>query len=163
MVLRTGKVSSYNLFIGDVKVSCCKEVKLFGISIDNQLKFNKHIEDLWKKASYKIHAHIRLRLYLIVDKARLLANLLIDSQLNYAPLIWMFTGRTVTNNICKTHCRTLQVVYNNFTDTYDALLSINNDISIHQKRLRYLVVEDYEIVVEIIPIITMIVVVFTHH
>ena len=99
-----------------------KEVKLLGIATDNQLKFKKRIEDLCNKASYKLHAHRKLRLYVTVDKARLLTNLFIDSQFNYASLIWLFAGKTAINKICKIHYRTLQVVCNNFTDPYDALL-----------------------------------------
>ena len=45
----------------------------------------------------------------------------------------MFAGKMAINKICKIHYRTLQVVCNNFTDLYDTLLSVNNDISIHQK------------------------------
>ena len=54
----------------------------------------------------------------------------------------MFPGKTAINKICKINYRALQVVYN-FPDSYDAILSINN-ISIHQKRLQYLVVEVYK-------------------
>ena len=32
----------------------------------------------------------------------------IHSQFNYAPLIWLFAGKTAINKICKTHYRTLQ-------------------------------------------------------
>ena len=34
--------------------------KWLGITIDNELKFKKHIEDLWKKASYKLHVLWRI-------------------------------------------------------------------------------------------------------
>ena len=63
----------------------------------------------------------------------------------------MFAGKTAISKICKIHYRTLQVVYNNFNDSYDALLSVNNDIFIHQKHPRYLAVEVYETLLEIIP------------
>ena len=36
-----------------------------------------------------------MRRYLSVDKAKLLANAFIDSQVNYAPLIWMFAEKTL--------------------------------------------------------------------
>ena len=153
MVLGTGKVNSYNLFIDCIKVSCSKEVKLHGITIDNQLKFKRDTEDLCKKASYKLYSLRRLRPYLIVHKARLLTNLLIDNQISYGPLIWMFVGKTGANKIFKIHYRTRQVVYNVFTgsDSCDSLLLINIDMSIHQKHLRYLTVEVYKTVVEIYP------------
>ena len=85
-----------------------------GITIDNELKFNKHIEDLCKKASYKLHALRRRRGYLKVEKARILANAFIESQFNYAPLIWMFAGKILIIKIFKIHHRTLQVVYNEY-------------------------------------------------
>ena len=43
MVLGTGKSNSYKLYINDVKVSSSEEVKLLRVTIDNQLKFKKHI------------------------------------------------------------------------------------------------------------------------
>ena len=63
----------------------------------------------------------------------------------------MFAGKTAIRMICKIHYRTLQVVYNNFTDLYDALLSISNDMSIYQKYLRCLAVQVYKARVEINP------------
>ena len=48
--------------------------------------------------------------YLSVDKVKLLANAYIDSQFNYAPLIWMFGGKTLINKISKIDHKTLQVV-----------------------------------------------------
>ena len=47
------------------------EVKLLGITTDNELKFKNHIEDLCKKASYKLHVLRRIRGYLTVEKARI--------------------------------------------------------------------------------------------
>ena len=88
------------------------EVKLLGITIDNKLKFKKHLEDLYKKAFYKLHDLIRIRGYLTVVVARMLANAFIDSQFNYVPLTWMFAGKTLINKICKIHYRILQMVYN---------------------------------------------------
>ena len=140
MVLGADKVSSYNLFIDVVKVFCSKEVKLLRIATDKQLKF----KNLSNNAYYKFHALRKLRLYLTVHKARLPANLFVDSHFNYALLIWMFGGKTTINKICKIHYKTLQVVYNNFTNSFDALLSIDIDISIHQKHLRYLNLRVYK-------------------
>ena len=74
-----------------------------------------------------------------------------DSLFNYAPLIWMFAGKTAISMICKIHYRTLQVVYNNFTDLHDALLSISNDMSICQEYMCCLAVQVYKARVEINP------------
>lgn len=63
----------------------------------------------------------------------------------------MFVGKTAIDKICKNHYRTLHGVYNNFMDSYEALLSINNDISTYQKHLLHSAVTVYKIAVEINP------------
>ena len=115
MVLGVKNVAPFNLNVNGKIIPSSNEVNLLGITIDNQLKFKKHIEVLCKKVSYKLHALRRLRGYFTVKKARILANAFINSQFNYAPLIWMFAGKTFINKICKKHHRTLQVVYNEYS------------------------------------------------
>ena len=132
-------------------VPSSSEVKLLGITIDYDLKFKKHINELCRKASYKLHALQRIRRYLSVDKAKLLANAFIDSQFKYASLIWMFVGKTLINKICKIHHRTLQVVYDDFNKSYDELLELNNDLSIHQRHLRYLAIEVFKSIMHLNP------------
>ena len=150
MVLGVNKNDCFNLNVaGKVIPSSC-EVKLLVITIDYDLKFKKHINELCRKASYKLHALQRIRRYLSVDKAKLLANAFIDSQVNYAPLIWMFAGKTL-NKICKIHHRTLQVVYKDFNKSYDELLELNNDLSIHQRHLRYLAIEVFKSIIRLNP------------
>ena len=80
-------------------IPCSNEVKVLWITIDNELKFKKDIEDLCKKASYKPHALRRIRGYSTVEKARILANAFIDSRFNYARLIRVFAGKTLINKI----------------------------------------------------------------
>ena len=116
-----------------------------------ELKFKTHINDLFKKASYKLHVLQKIRRYLAVDKARLLPNAFIDSQFNYAPIIWMFAGKTLIHKICKIHHRTLQVVYDDFNKSYDKLLELNNDLSIHQGHPRYLATEVFKSIMHLNP------------
>ena len=127
------------------------EVKLLGITVDYDLKFKKHINELRRKASYKLHALQRIRRFLSVEKAKLLANACHDSQFNYAPLIRMFAGNTLINNICKIHHRTLQVVYDDFNKSYDELLELNNDLPIHQRHLRYFAIEMFKSIIHLNP------------
>ena len=53
----------------------------------------------------------------------------------------MSAGKTLINKICKIHHRIIQVVYDDFNKSYDELLELNNDLSIHQRLLRYLAIE----------------------
>ena len=138
MVLRTKEADYFVLNIGKNKIESSTEVTLLGVKIDKQLKFKSHIEELCRKAAYKLHALRRIRKYLTVEKAKLLANAFINSQFTYAPLIWMFAGKSSVTKICKIHFRTLKTVYNNYDKSYHDLLNFSNDVSIHQKHLRFL-------------------------
>ena len=94
MILGKKNHLKYSLKIGSITIKESDEVELLRITIDKVLNFIKHIENLCGTAQYKLHALRRIRKYLTLDKAKLLANAFIDSQLNYAPLIWMFWNKT---------------------------------------------------------------------
>ena len=79
------------------------------------------------------------------------ANAFINSQFNYARLIWMFAGKTSINKICKIHHRTLQVNHNDYQKSYDELLDINKDVNIHQKQLRILALEVFKSISHVNP------------
>ena len=49
---------------------------------------------LCSTANYKLHALRRVRKYLTLEKAKLLCNAFINSQLNYASAIQMFYRKT---------------------------------------------------------------------
>ena len=51
------------------------------------VKESDDVENLCRTAQYKFHALRRIRKYLALDKAKLLGNVFIDSQFNYAPLL----------------------------------------------------------------------------
>ena len=68
--------------------------KLLGVTFDKKLSFKKHVEDLSKKASQKLHALARLSNYIDPIKSEILMNSFIRSQFNYCPLVWMFHDRT---------------------------------------------------------------------
>ena len=88
MVLGVKNIVPFRLNVNGKIIPCSNEVKLLGITNDNnELKFKKHIEDLCKKASCNVHTLRRIRGYLTVEKAMMLANAFFDSQFNYAPFI----------------------------------------------------------------------------
>ena len=79
MVLGTKENDSSILNIGKNKIKNSTEVTLLGVKIDKQLKFKSHIEELYRKAAYKLHALRRIRKYLAVEKPKLLDNAFINS------------------------------------------------------------------------------------
>ena len=151
MILGDKQNTPFVLNINGKEINNSREIKLLGIVIDNQLKFKKHIENLCKKASFKLHALRRIRKFLTVEKARILANAFINSQFNYTPLTWMFASKTAINKILRIHNRTLQVVCGEYHKSNKELLQINNDISIHQKHLCILILVVYKSIMQFNP------------
>ena len=144
MILGDKQNTSFVLNINGKKNNNSREIELLRIVIDNQLKFKKHIENLCKKASFKLYVLRRIQKVLTVEKARIFANAFINSQFNYAPVIWMLASKTAINKILKIHYRTLPVVYSEYHKSYEEFLQINKDISIHQKHLRILALKVYK-------------------
>ena len=151
MVLAVNHIVPFRLYVNGKTIPCSNEVQLLGIAIDNELKFKKHIEEFCKKASHKLHALWRIRGYLTVEKAKILANAFTDGQFNHAPLICFFAGKTLINKICKIHHRTLQVVYIEYNKSYEELLQINNNVSIHQRHLQYLALKVFKSLTHLNP------------
>ena len=138
------------LKINLIKVEASDDVLLLGITIDKKLSFKQHIENLCRKAQYKLHALRRIRKFLTIEKAKMLGNAFIDSQFNYAPLLWMFCRKTVYSKIEKIHHKTLKVIYES-NDTYDNLLLQSNTVSVHQRHLRFLMAEIYKSIFQLNP------------
>ena len=151
MILGKCITNQLSLFINGIKIERTSEVVLLEITIDDQLTFKTHIEYICRMAKYKLRALQRIRNCLSTEKARLLATAFINSQFYYAPLIWMFAGKSLISKVQKIHFRTLQVVYNTYEKSYNELLILNRDISIHQKHLHFLATEVYKSVNNLNP------------
>ena len=151
MIFGDKKNNTFILNIHDKEIKNSSEVELLGITIDSQLKFKKYIDNLCRKASYKLHALRRIRNFLTVEKAKMLANAFINSQFNYAPLVSMFAGKTSINKICKIHHKALQVIHNDYQKSHDQLLDINKDVNINQKHSRILVLEVSKSIMHVNP------------
>ena len=62
--------------IGNDKIWETKTVKLLGITIDNDLKFDEHLNNVCLKANRKLSALMRIRKYLDFNKTRILSALM---------------------------------------------------------------------------------------
>ena len=142
MILGKKKHLKYSLKIGSITIKESDEVELEGITIDKALNFKKRIENLCRTTQYKLHALRRIRKYLTLDKAKLLGNAFIDSQFNYAPLIWTFCHKATYLKMQKIHHKSLKVIYQSDA-SYDDLLQLSNSV-FHQRHLPFLSTEIYK-------------------
>ena len=89
-----GNTGSHTLKIDCITVKSDSYVTLLGITIDSKLNFKGHINNIVKKAYYKLYALRRLQKFLTLEKTKVLACSVIESQFVYCPLIWMFCSKT---------------------------------------------------------------------
>ena len=121
MILGDKSHHKHELKINSIKVEACDDVLLLGIKIDKKLTLKQHVENLGRKAQYKLHALRRMRKFLTTGNFKMLGNAFIDSHFNYAPLLWMFCRKTFYSKIENIHHKTLKVIYES-NDTYENLL-----------------------------------------
>ena len=131
--------------IGENKIYEEKEVKLLGVTIDNELKFDKHVSDLCNKANRKLSALIRMASFLSFQKKKILFKSFVESQFKYNPLIWMFYGRKINNRINRLHERALRIVYDDYSSSFEELLEKDNSVCIHHQNIHRLMIEIYKI------------------
>ena len=72
IVLGKKKRNLVELIINTTEIEESRKVVLLGITIDNLLIFNEHIDNLCSTANYKLHALRRIRKYLSLEKAKLM-------------------------------------------------------------------------------------------
>ena len=108
--------------IGNALVIEAQEVRLLGIDIHTKLSFSGHIESICKKAGKKLNALSRQCTILPLNKRKILMSAYFISQFSYCPLVWMFCSRGLNNKIIILHYRALQIVYRDFTSTFQQQL-----------------------------------------
>ena len=132
------------LNVGETQVWEKNQVKLLGITIDNELKFDDHITKICRKANSKLSALSRLARYLSMEQKKLLYMSFIEAQFKYCPLTWMFCSRSCNNKINKLHERALRLVYDDYESSFDVLLNKNKSFSIHHQNIQKLMIEVYK-------------------
>ena len=137
--------------IGNENITGSSSVKLLGVTIDNNLNFNEHITNIYKKASQILHALARIAKYMDSQRLRIIMKAFIKSQFNYCPLTWMFHSKVLNNKINRLHERALRIVYKNSHLTSEELLLQDKSFSIHHRNLKRLATQMFKINNNIAP------------
>jgi len=93
--------------IGDDKIWESQSVKLLGINIDNQLKFDSYVLEIYSKANRRLSALARI--YSMVELQ--------------------------INKVNRLHGRALRLVYNDYNSSFDDLLDKYKSVTVHHATL----------------------------
>ena len=120
-------------------------VKLLGVIIENELKFNRHVTILCKKADQKLNALSRIPQYMSMRQRRLIMKTFIQSQIGYCPLVWMFHNRELNTRINRIHERALRMVYDDYESSFSVLLNKGKSFTIHERNIQTMANEMYKV------------------
>ena len=130
--------------VGDDQIWEENKVKLLGVTIDNQLSFENHINNICTKANRKLSVLSRMGSILDFEKKRLMFKAFIESQFKYCPLSWFFHSRKSNTKINKIHERSLRLVYNDYVSTFEQLLEKDNSFTIHDQAIQRMCIEIFK-------------------
>jgi len=133
-----------SLNVNNEIISNSASEKLLGVTITNDLNFEKHLDILCSKASQKLHALARISPYMEIHQRKLIMNAFITSQFGYCPLIWMFHSRRLNTRINRIQEKSLRIVYKDNTSSFEELLIRDESITIHHRNLHLLAIEVYK-------------------
>ena len=136
---------------GSIFIECEKVVKLLGIDIDYQLNFDKHINNLCRKASQQLAVLKRIGKHLCHLSKLTIFHTFILSHFNFCPLAWHFCNAGNTKKLEKVQERALRFIYYDYTSDYETLLEKAHVSSLHVKRLRTMALETFKIVNKLSP------------
>ena len=123
-----------------------KEEKLLGITIDNKLSFDAHVNNICNKVSQKVNALTRISNYINPAQRRLVMKAFIISQFGYCPLVWIFHSRRINNRINRLHERALRLAHNDYDASFQDLLIKDKSVTIHQRNLQVFAILLYKII-----------------
>ena len=120
-------------------------VKLLGITIDNELKADEHLTNIYLKANRKLTIFTKIRKYLDFNKVRLLFKSLFESQFKYCPLTQIFYSSKTNNRINKLHETAFRLVYSDYETTFEDLLTKDGSFTVHHYNIQTLAIELYKV------------------
>ena len=141
---------AHKLIIDDKEIKTTNSIKLLGINIDDQLRFNEHISILCSKAAMQLNALSRLQKYMGKSEKEVIINSFILSNFSYCPLVWYFSSCESIRKIEKIQKRCLRIILNDYESDYETLLR-NSKPTMEIQRLTTLAVEIFKTVNEIKP------------
>ena len=138
-------IPEYDLVIDNSSIDREFNVKLLGVHFDDNLNFNKHIQELCKKTGTQLNVLARLASNLDKPSRLAIFRCFICSHFNYCSLVWFFCGKTNSKKLEAIHERALRFVSQDFESSYDALLDGFSLSTLELRRTRTLATLMYKV------------------
>ena len=154
MVLNPGKCyfmlfgvkenEQFDLIWNDITLKHSSHENILGVTIDNELSFDEHINNTCKTANKILNTLSRINHYMKQNQKEILLTSFIISHISYCPLIWMFCSKKFTKKINAVHERSLRIILNDNGSPYFLLLEEAHQITFHQRCINSLMIKVYK-------------------
>ncbi len=121
MFITNDSNNTINLNIDTTVLSPSINIKILGVTIDEHLTFNEHINIICSNAARQLNAIKRLQCNLDKESRLAIYRSYILSNFNYCPLVWHLCGIQNAINMEKIQEAALRFVYEDYESTYDIL------------------------------------------
>jgi hypothetical protein len=142
---RNGSVD-LSISVQGINISSSNNIKVLGVILDSNLKFDAHVSNICSKASQQINALKRLSKLLNAESRLLIYKSFISSHFSYCPVSWIFCGKKNSYKLEKLQERALRFVFSDLTSSYSDLLLRGNLLSLSALRIRFLAIEVFKCV-----------------
>ena len=92
----------------------------------------------------ELSALCRISNYIDSDKCKLLVNAFVKSQFSYCPLTWMFCTRESNYRLNRVHERALRIISKDYISSFNDLVTLLNEKTIHQRCMNFLMTEIFK-------------------
>ena len=145
ILIRHGSTWAPSSFtVNNIDIPIENNVKILGVFLDKDLKFDKHIRELCIKATRQLRAISRISKYLDEACKLNLFHAFIMSNLNYCSTVWHFCNSGDSMKLEKIQKRALRIIYNDYESNYNDLLEKVGRPLLYVARLRSLALETYK-------------------
>jgi len=97
-------------------------LRILGVSIDDEITFSDHVSDICKTASKKVGVLARVRNRIPCKTKLQLYLTAILPHLTYCQIVWHFCKKSDRRKLERIKVRALRIIFNNKTNTYEDLL-----------------------------------------
>ena len=122
----------------DYEINVSNEVTLLGIQIEEQLKFDQHIDKICKESVLQLNAIKKLARVMGSKERQVIVNSFILCHFNHCPLIWLFCSNTSQKKLEEVNERALRLALSDYTSSYKDLLVNAKSTTIHIHSIRLL-------------------------
>ena len=113
------------------------EHRLLGITIDNKLRWDSHINNVCKTISRRVFLLSKLRYIVDIDTRKLFFNARIKPHIDYASVVWDGISDVLRKRLNSLHIRAVKLILPDTTLTTDQKLKEVRIMSL-QKQLEYM-------------------------